>query len=483
MRSSPALAARPPRPTRGERKRARDALSSPPVRRASTWISAAVLSAFALGAAPARANGRFPESNQIAFSAEDPDLVLLRVTFGLLVSRDRGKTFQWVCEESIGFSGIEDPMYTVTPSRAIVGTTFQGLTITRDDACGWTFAGGDLDNQVFIDLTTNPNDAKNIVVFASSYDKQTEDGGILFSSRIWETKDEARTFQQLGGSLDPALLGYTVDLTASDPDRVYITAVRDPGVSPKGFLLVSKDHGQTWTEEAVPLIDGERAVFVAAVDPTNAERVYLRTSNSVQKPTRRILREGGPDGGAPTQRTLHTAVGGLTGFALSPDGSKIYIGGQQDGVLSASTADYAFQKRSDVEVQCLAMRGDELWACSNERSGFVAGVSTDDGATFEARVRFCDISGPLTSCGPGTATNDRCTPNWPAQKALLGCGGGGDPGAGDGGLGDAGPGFAPNPPPKGCDCRAAPASGWMGAVVTAGAGVIALLRRARRRRR
>ncbi|MBX3264523.1 MAG: hypothetical protein KIS78_33440 [Labilithrix sp.] len=451
------------------------------MRRASSWIAAAVLAAFALGASPARANGRFPESNQIAFSAEDPDLVLLRVTFGLLVSRDRGKTFQWVCEEAIGFSGIEDPMYTVTPSKAIVGTTFQGLTVTRDDACGWSFAGGDLENQVFIDLTTNPNDAKNIVVFASSYDKQTDDGGILFSSRIWETKDEARTFQQLGAPLDPALLGYTVDLTASDPDRLYITAVRDPGVSPKGFLLVSKDHGQTWTEEAVPLVDGERAVFVAAVDPTDAERVYLRTSNTVDKPTRLILREGGPDGGAPTQRTLHTAAGALAGFALSPDGSKIYIGGPKDGVLAASTQDYAFAKRSSIEVQCLAARGDELWACSNERSGFVAGVSTDEGATFETRVRFCDIGGPLTSCGPGTPTNDRCTPNWPAQKALLGCGGF-DAGAGDGSFGDAGPGFAPNPPPKGCDCQASPAGTWMGAVVTAVGGAIALLRRARRRR-
>lgn len=445
-------------------------------------VSAAVLAAVVAGAPLARANGRFPESNQIVFADHDPDLVLLRVTFGLLVSHDRGKTFGWVCEQSIGFSGVEDPMYTVTPSNAIVGTTFQGLTITRDNACGWGFAGGDLDKQVFIDLTTNPKDKKDIVVFASSYDKQGEDGGIFFASKVWETKDEAQTFQQLGQALDPSLLGYTVDLTASDPNRLYLTAVRYPGQpNAQGVLLVSKDHGQTWTEETVPLVDTERAVFVAAVDPNDAERVYLRTSNGVDKPTRLILREANGEGGPPTQRTLHTANGALMGFALSPDGSKVYIGGPKDGVKVASTTDFAFEQRANIETQCLAINADGLWACSNERSGFIAGLSTDDGATFQPRLRFCDIGGPLATCGPGTPTNALCTPGWPAQKSLLGCGGGGGEGS-DGGFTDAGGGFAPLPPPSGnCDCHASPAGPW-GAVVSVAGAAVALLRRARRRK-
>jgi hypothetical protein len=451
------------------------------VKRASSLVSAAVLATALVATPRARANGRFPESNQIAFAAHDPDLVLLRVTFGLLISHDRGKTFQWVCEQAIGYSGVEDPMYTVTPSNAIVGTTYQGLSITRDNACGWTFAGGDLTSQVFIDLSANPKDAKNIVVFASSYDKQDDAGNILFTSKVWETKDEGQTFTQLGPRLDPALLGYTIDLTTTDPNRIYLTAVREPGTTPLAFLLVSKDHGQTWAEEPVPLVDNERAVFIAAVDPTNPERVYLRTSNTVDKPTRLILREAGPDGGTPTQRTLHTANGALMGFALSPDASKVYIGGPKDGVKVASTQDFAFQQKSNLEVQCLALNDEGLWACSNERAGFVAGLSKDEGATFEPRLRFCDISGPLSSCGPGTPTNDRCSPNWPAQKALLGCGGL-DRGGGDGGVADAGPRSQPvPPPPKNCDCHASPAGPW-GAFVTVAGAAVALLRRTRRRR-
>lgn len=44
-------------------------------------------------AADARANGRFPQSNAIFFAPNDSDLVLLRTTFGEVISHDRGKTW------------------------------------------------------------------------------------------------------------------------------------------------------------------------------------------------------------------------------------------------------------------------------------------------------------------------------------------------------------------------------------------------------
>src|SRR5262245_14347006 len=82
---------------------------------------AALACLFSVG--DAHANGRFPASNHIFFAESDPNLVLLRVTFGLIVSRDRGATWGWVCEASIGSGGAEDPVYTVTPSGRMVATT------------------------------------------------------------------------------------------------------------------------------------------------------------------------------------------------------------------------------------------------------------------------------------------------------------------------------------------------------------------------
>lgn len=429
----------------------------------------------------AEANGRFPQSNHIYFSPTDPDAIYLRVTFGLMVSHDRGKTWSWVCEFAIGYSGDEDPMYAFTPSGKIIGTTFQGVTSSTDNACSWSHTGGDLESKVFIDLTQNPNDAKNVFVFASSYDKQGDGGNLLFKSHVWETKDEGANYASVGGDIDPDLLGYTIDLTRSDPNRVYLTGSKNPGTAPEAFLLVSRDRGVSWTPLAVPLVDTERAVYIAAVDPLDANRVYLRTQAAVDKPTRLIVADLDPDGGAPSLRVVYQAQGALLGFALSEDASKVWIGGMKDGLRVASTSDFVFTQKSALEIQCISVAADGLWVCSNEKSGFVAGVSKDEGATFEAKLHFCDIQGPL-SCPAGTVLADECAPGWPLQKSVLGCGGDLDAGVPDGGTADGGP-TAPPEDSSDCDCGvvARKASPW--AALGASFGIVVGLFTRRRRRR
>jgi hypothetical protein len=441
-------------------------------------LGAAIL---ASAAGEARANGRFPESNAIFFAPSDPNLVLLRVTFGLIVSHDRGNTWDWICERSIGLAGIEDPMFNVTPAGTFLGSTFSGVTVSRDQGCSFAYAPSTKDF-VFIDLATRPSTPDNVVAFASSYDGQDEAGAIFFRSSLYETKDEGATFTELGPPFDPTLLGETVDLTASDPDRIYVTAVRGPAdTQPKGVLLTSRDRGKTYQENPIVLEGGEKAAFIAAVDPTNADRVYVRTYVATDKPSRLLL----TDDAGKSFRTLFTTKTALLGFALSPDGKKVWVGSQADGLHYASTTDFAFQPRSRAEIQCLTYASDGLWACSNEKSGFVAGRSTDEGQTFETRLHFCDVRGPL-GCAVGTVTHTECSlggtssnrvPPWPSQRALLGCGGGADAGA-----------DAAGPPPPGdpgtdagggC-ALGAPATSPLAAAVAGVAALIALLRRRRR---
>src|SRR5262249_5668071 len=152
----------------------------------------------------------------------------------------------------------------------------------------------------------------------------------------------------------------------------------------------------------------------------NAERVYIRTSNDTNMPTRLFVRDA-VDGGPATYKVVFGAKGALTGFALSADGSKVWVGGALDGVNMANTTDFQFAHQSDIQAGCLASSADGLWACSNELSGFVAGISTDEGKTFTPRLHFCDIGGPYT-CPSTTNTFIQCNPAWPLQKANLGCG-------------------------------------------------------------
>ena len=452
-------------------------------------------SAFALtllaSADEARANGRFPESNQIVFAKNDPDLVLVRVTFGLLVSHDRGKTFHWVCEQSIGYTGVEDPMYTVTPSGRYIGSTFQGLTLSSDGACTWGLTGTP---QPYIDLAANPNDAKDIVALSTVYKGADDAGNVHFSSSVAESKDEGTSFADLGPPLDDTILGHTLDLTASDPNRIYVTAVRYNGPTPIGLLFTSQDRGKSWKEQAITLLGTERSIFIAAVDPQDAEKVYLRTNNQPDAPGRLILREKNPQGGDDgVFKTLFTGKGPLEGFALSADTTKVYVGSPLDGVWSASTADYNFVQKSQVEVKCLAIHDDGLWACSNEKNGFVAGLSKDEGATFTTMVNFCTILGPLQCSGTST-TATYCTDSiWAAQRDTLGCGGGPNPGtsSGDASFADAGggfgePGAGATSSGSSCDCQSViPSGGWStasGTLACAIGAAAALLRRSRRRR-
>lgn len=443
----------------------------------------------ALAAAPAaEANGRFPASNDVIVHPTDPSILIARVTFGLLVSRDRGATWDWVCEQAVGFSGAEDPMYVITPNGSLAASTFSGLSRSKDAACSWAFEGGPLANQVFIDLAAQPGDAKSYVAFASSYDRQEVDSGaLLFKSFLFETKDEGATFTQLGPAMDSTILGETVDLT-SDPNRIYVSAIRGSGTELKGYLLVSRDRGKTWTEIPFPLEPEERAPYIAAVDPKNPDRVYVRTARAVDKPSRLLV----SDDAGKTFRTIFSATGPLLGFALSPDGSKVYVGGpgpgptQQgqprpaDGVQVASTTDFAFTKKSNIAAQCLRATRDGLWACSNEASGFVLGVSSDDGATFAPRLaRLCDVRGPL-ACAAGTPAAVECPKLWPRQRNDLGqCDG--KPYAPDGGPLDAGTRDAPIDGTFGGSCATSPS----GSYATLGLGGLALaaLLAARRRTR
>ena len=377
------------------------------VRNASFAASGLLFGAVVLGlvssSSTAQANGRFPESNAIFFAPNDPDVVLLRTTFGLITSHDRGKTWDWVCERSIGLAGVEDPMYEVTPDGTMLSSTFQGLAVSHDRACNWGYVGGDLKDLVFIDLTSRPSTPTNVVAFASSYDGQDDAGAIFFKSTLFETKDEGKSFAALGPNLDPTLLGETVDVTPSDPDRIYVSAKRNPGTMSTAFVLTSKDHGKTFEENQVALVPPENGVFIAAVDPLNADRVYARTSNATDMPSRLLV----SDDAGKNFRTVYTAQGALAGFALSPDGSKVWVGGPRDGLRVASTTDFAFTQKSTVEVQCLKLATDGLWTCSTEKSGFVVGLSKDEGATFETKLHFCDIRGPL-ACAGGSTTHTEC---------------------------------------------------------------------------
>jgi hypothetical protein len=379
--------------------------------------------AILLHAAPAAANGRFPQSNQIVFSPTNPDFIVLRTTYGILPSRDHGKTWGFLCEDAIGVgpSTLADPSIGLTQNNALLAGVGLGLDVSADTGCNWSCIGGPLAGQSIVDLAVRPDTPTSAVAITGTYITVADSGQEQTYSQIFETNDNGMTWTPLGMPIDPTVVVETVDVAKTDPNRLYVSGVRGYGSARTALLFMSKDKGATWTEVDMPATrfdpTTEDSIFIGAVDPTNADRVYLRSSAQPMGGQSRLTVVNFADGGSPTFDGAHTfdagmaflgLTGQMLGLAVSEDGSKIYIGSVEDGLWSADTSDLAFHKVSPIIVQCLATHGSELWACSAAVSGFVAGVSTDGGKTFTSKLPLVGtLTGPI-SCAPNPLGGAAC---------------------------------------------------------------------------
>lgn len=343
------------------------------------------------------ANGRFPAANQILLSPSNPDLVIARATYGLLPSFDHGATWTFLCEDALGLpQGADyDPAVGLTASQSlVVGLILPaGIEVSPDTGCNWTCAGGALDGEAIADIAVRPNAPDTVVALTSTV--FVDDAGGGEHSQVFQSTDDGAQFAPLGVAIDPAVLVTTLDVAPSDPHRLYVSGGRGFGPTRTASLFVSTDDGATWTERSVPFdLMYESAVYIGGVDPSDADRVYLRTGGlgtSGEGRSRLLVTE---DAGQSFASVL-TLSGQMLGFALSPDGSTIYAGGVEDGLFAGDRASLSFSLRSTLHVECLAARGAELWACSDETSGFFVGLSTDEGASFATKLVRAGVKGPI----------------------------------------------------------------------------------------
>jgi hypothetical protein len=384
----------------------------------------AVGAALFCAALPAAANGRFPASNEFFFSPADPNLILLRTTYGILPSHDDGASWSYLCEDALGLppAAYEDPTLGLTQNGSLIAGVSLGLNVSTDVGCNWSCAAGPLAGQSIADIAIRPDNPSSAVALTGTYVMSDSSTTNTFS-QVFQTTDNGATWAALGTPIDPTVIVQTIDVAKSDPSRLYVSGTRGFGTARTASLFEWTTTSAKWTEHVITQFDPtmEDSIYIAAVDPTNADRVYLRTSGLASGGESRLYVTS--DAGTtftlpmtanfPVPQAGLALIGELQGFALAPDGSKVYVGTKESGLWMASSTDLVFkQTNSHVHVQCLATRGTELWACSDAVSGFVAGVSSDDGATFTSKL--CSVTG-LT----GTAA---CAPNDGGPSACMATG-------------------------------------------------------------
>jgi MYXO-CTERM domain-containing protein len=397
---------------------------------------------------PARANGRMPAAHQIAVSPADPSYFVMETTFGLLISHDTGNTFSWVCEAPIGYgdAGTQDPAIGLTTTTLFAGIQ-EGLSLSSDRGCTWSLPIRD----PVIDVVVRRDDPHTALVLTSQSAGVSEAGTTTYTTQVLITHDDGAHWAQQGVPIDPDMEVETLEVATSDPMRLYVGGAKwqpdgDGGVERIAVVLTSRNGGMTYVPGTIPLVPpyepSRGAAFVSAVDPANANRVYVRLGDLVVD---RLLVS---DDGAATFQTVYQGNGTLPGFALSSDGLQVYVGGPRDGVQWASAppgeagAGLQFSQRATAGVSCLAAIGGALYACMGQpQNSFLQqlGRSTDQGATFSPVFLFSCLSGPLACPGGGVAA--QCGTAFMGIHASIGvCP---DAGADAGGGADASPDAAP----------------------------------------
>src|SRR5688500_8131542 len=88
----------------------------------------------------ARAHGSAPQMHTIAVHPSDPARIALETTFGLVVTRNGGTSWEWICEEAIGINDNQHAAIHWLPGGELVAASYRGVYLSRDQGCSWTAA-------------------------------------------------------------------------------------------------------------------------------------------------------------------------------------------------------------------------------------------------------------------------------------------------------------------------------------------------------
>ena len=378
----------------------------------------------------ALANGRYPAASQIVVDPNDPNHLLVAATFGFLDSRDGGKSFNWLCEQAVGVAGEEgfDIVLAVTGNGNTVLGLFNGIATTRD-GCNFQIAP-ELVNHVIGDISWRRSTPHQVIGFTL----ELIVGG--FASQIVQSSDHGVAWSPVGPPLPTAILPLTIDLAPSDANRTYLSARSDRTKNFNSVLMRSDDGGATFQSFDISGTEQQRLAYIAAVHPTQADRVYLRILDDKDGlPITLIYMTA--DGGQTFQK-IFTGTGELFGFALSPDGTQMAFGGPGDGLYVGAADGSNLARRSDVQPTSLTWTPQGLYAAADSKlAGFSIGRSLDSGATFEGLFKYQSICG-RTACS--TKATSACAAQWEMVAPQLGVMCGPDAGAADAAATDAKPG-------------------------------------------
>ncbi|HEY6477719.1 MAG TPA: sialidase family protein [Polyangia bacterium] len=449
-------------------------------------MSAALLVALVgpLGGA-ARANNGIPGSLGVLLPLDKPQEIGLATTFGLILSDDGGTTWSWTCEQAATSNA---DVYLVGPpplDRFFARSLVTGLGYSDDESCGWKSAGGALAGLKISDFFPDATDPMIVLAAASP----PVDGGGTGAASVYASTDGGATFSPTPlytAAAGAAIVG--IEMARSNPQVLYLTTYTAGSSGYDPVLVRSVDGGGSWTPIDLLAPLGSAIVRILAVDPADANLIYLRTTGATGE-TLAVTRDGGMTFATP----ITIANGTVSAFARLASGTVlvgalINLPGSGGGTMGAGyrSADGAmsFQPWTLQPQPHLVGLGERVVAGQstlylsgkNYSDGWALALSTDEGVTVTPVMSYDQVAGTRPCVQQVCFASCISVENQAVWDPSV-CGGA------DGGAGDAG---TPGPPASsGCHCAAGGRGPgpWLGASLLAAAAFSRARRRGGRGRR
>jgi hypothetical protein len=384
-------------------------------------VALAVIAAAAAAPRAAEANGRVPQSIKLRFRPGSTTDIFLGVTFGLMVSNDNAQTWRWICESAVGFSGTFDPDYEYSPSGAIFASTFDGLRYTRD-GCNWSGVPAPLGTWLVTTVAIGPDGA----IYAAAADP-------ILGSGIFKSTDDGVSFQPTGSLGRPVDWFDTMEVAPSDPQRIYVTGYKLNGQDPRVRLMFrSDDGGATWEELPTTAFVGIdiSSLQIMAIDPIDPDIVFVNLAYSARTLEHTLFRTatgGHPPMGGGSPWTSVLRVPAIITAAVVRASGDVWVTTPTQGMHRSTDGGAVFTQVSGLtyEAMCLQERPGEaaLWLCATDLPPDMMALgrsTTGEAGTWEPKMRFRDIAGPVR-CQPGNNQHDDCEVNlWCGMKSQLG---------------------------------------------------------------
>jgi hypothetical protein len=339
----------------------------------------------------AHADAAFPTGMTVLLPALAPSRILVGTTFGLVVSEDDGATWRYACEPFVTGSGSSVFVYQLVADGAVLAVHADGLSRSGDVGCSWTQATGTA-GLTMVDAFATPGNAASVLAIgwpsAGAELLPSTDGGRSFGAPLLAS----------GTSVlhdDERLV--SLEIAASDPNVVYATTFAFATASSPGgvALLRSNDGGNDWTRFDVAVPAGAQ-VKIAQVDPADANTVYFLVSSATSDELR-VTSNGGS-----TIQPLLAPGSTIGGFVRASDGT--LFAGTSDGDFYVRAPGGAFQRSAGPHLRCLGERAGRVYACGDStRDGYDLASTDDGGKSFQKRLVFSEIAGPLTCPAVQTA--------------------------------------------------------------------------------